>query len=112
VSDPPSGSASAAEQAALDAERNAANWTQANSDYTDENAETNWASEISWGIWAVDGSELNVLGDVAGLGVEQSRSAANLDASIASNVATDELCQVSKSHRHTGILSRRHTPAD
>src|SRR5580765_4470786 len=52
-----------------DAERNAANWTQANSDYTDENAETNWASEISWGIWAVDESELNVLGDVAGLDV-------------------------------------------
>ena len=39
-------------------------------DYTDENAETNWAlDEISWGIWAVDESELNVLGDVAGLDV-------------------------------------------
>ena len=53
-----------------DAKRNAANWTQANSDYTDENAETNWAlDEISWGIWAIDESELNVLGDVAGLDV-------------------------------------------
>jgi SAM-dependent methyltransferase len=52
-----------------DAARNAANWTQANADYTDENAETNWASEISWGIWAVGESELNVLGDVAGLDV-------------------------------------------
>ena len=38
-------------------------------DYTDENAETNWASDISWGIWAVDESELNVLGDVHGLDV-------------------------------------------
>jgi SAM-dependent methyltransferase len=53
-----------------DAERNAANWTRANADYTDENAETNWAlDEISWGIWGVDESELNVLGDVAGLDV-------------------------------------------
>src|SRR5206468_2038091 len=52
-----------------DAARNAKNWTQANADYTDENAEDNWASDISWGIWAVDESELNVLGDVAGLDV-------------------------------------------
>ena len=53
-----------------DAARNAANWTEANRDYTDENAETNWAlDEISWGIWGVDESELNVLGDVAGLDV-------------------------------------------
>jgi SAM-dependent methyltransferase len=53
-----------------DAERNAANWTDANRDYTDENAETNWAlDEISWGIWGVDESELNVLGDVSGLDV-------------------------------------------
>jgi len=53
-----------------DAERNAANWTEANREYTDENAETNWAlDEISWGIWGVDESELNVLGDVAGLEV-------------------------------------------
>jgi SAM-dependent methyltransferase len=53
-----------------DSERNAANWTQANRDYTDANAEDNWAlDEISWGVWAVDESELNVLGDVAGLDV-------------------------------------------
>jgi SAM-dependent methyltransferase len=53
-----------------DAERNAANWTEANSEYTDENAETNWAlDEITWGVWSVDESELNVLGDVAGLDV-------------------------------------------
>jgi SAM-dependent methyltransferase len=53
-----------------DAERNAANWTEANREYTDENAETNWAlDEISWGVWGVDESDLNVLGDVAGLDV-------------------------------------------
>jgi SAM-dependent methyltransferase len=53
-----------------DAKRNAANWTRANAEYTDENAETNWAlDDISWGIWGVDESELNVLGDVAGLDV-------------------------------------------
>ena len=53
-----------------DAARNAANWTDANRDYTDENAETNWAlDEISWGVWGVDESELNVLGDVVGLDV-------------------------------------------
>jgi SAM-dependent methyltransferase len=53
-----------------DAARNAANWTEANRDYTDENAETNWAlDEISWGVWGIDESELNVLGDVAGLDV-------------------------------------------
>ena len=53
-----------------DAARNVANWTEANRNYTDENAETNWAlDEISWGVWAVDESDLNVLGDVAGLDV-------------------------------------------
>lgn len=51
-----------------DAARNAAYWTQSNAEYTDANAATNWAlDEICWGIWAVDESELNVLGDVAGL---------------------------------------------
>jgi ubiquinone/menaquinone biosynthesis C-methylase UbiE len=53
-----------------DAQRNAANWAKANAAYTDENAEVNWAlDEISWGIWGIDESELNVLGDVAGLDV-------------------------------------------
>jgi SAM-dependent methyltransferase len=53
-----------------DAARNAANWTQANAEYTDENAETNWAlDEVFWGVWAVPESELNALGDVAGLDV-------------------------------------------
>ena len=58
------------EQAALDATKNAALWTQANAEYTDENAETNWAlDEPSWGIWGIDESELNVLPDPAGLDV-------------------------------------------
>jgi SAM-dependent methyltransferase len=52
-----------------DAAKNAAHWTQSNAEYTDENAETNWASDVSWGIWGIDESELNVLGDVAGLDV-------------------------------------------
>ncbi|HEY8646294.1 MAG TPA: class I SAM-dependent methyltransferase [Gaiellaceae bacterium] len=53
-----------------DAAKNVALWTQANAEYTDANATTNWAlDEISWGIWAIDESELNVLGDVRGLDV-------------------------------------------
>jgi SAM-dependent methyltransferase len=53
-----------------DAARNAAVWTQYNEEYADRNAETNWAlDEISWGIWGIDESELQVLGDVAGLDV-------------------------------------------
>ncbi|HEY3962372.1 MAG TPA: class I SAM-dependent methyltransferase [Gaiellaceae bacterium] len=53
-----------------DADRNAALWTKSNVEYTDANAETNWAlDEISWGVWGVDESELNVLGDVAGLDI-------------------------------------------
>jgi SAM-dependent methyltransferase len=53
-----------------DAARNAALWTQTNAEYTNDSAATNWSlDEISWGIWAVDESELRVLGDVAGLDV-------------------------------------------
>jgi len=53
-----------------DAAKNVALWTRANAEYTNENATTNWAlDEISWGIWAIGESELNVLGDVAGLDV-------------------------------------------
>jgi SAM-dependent methyltransferase len=53
-----------------DAARNAALWTQTNAEYTNDSAATNWSlDEISWGIWAVDESELHVLGDVAGLDV-------------------------------------------
>ena len=53
-----------------DAARNAAQWTEANREYTDRNARDSWAlDEISWGIWGIDESELNVVGDVAGLDV-------------------------------------------
>lgn len=55
---------------ARDAERNRALWTEANREYADANASTNWAlDEVSWGIWGLDESELGVLGDVAGLDV-------------------------------------------
>src|SRR3954453_19842189 len=61
---------SGSEDASADAAKNVALWTRANAEYTDENATTNWAlDEISWGIWAIDESELNVLGDVNGLDV-------------------------------------------
>ncbi|MGZ4291768.1 MAG: class I SAM-dependent methyltransferase [Gaiellaceae bacterium] len=49
------------------AAKNAQLWTQYNAEYTDENAETNWAlDDVSWGIWGIDERDLNVLGDVAG----------------------------------------------
>jgi SAM-dependent methyltransferase len=61
---------SADEQAASDAAKNAALWTQTNAEYTDERASDNWALDsIHWGIWAVDESEVNVLGAVDGLDV-------------------------------------------
>jgi SAM-dependent methyltransferase len=61
--------ASSADPAA-DAAKNVLLWTQTNAKYTDANAGNNWAlDEISWGIWAIDESELNVLGDVNGLDV-------------------------------------------
>ncbi len=53
-----------------DADRNRALWTESNREYTDENAEVNWAlDEISWGIWAIGEADVGVLGDVAGLDV-------------------------------------------
>ena len=53
-----------------DAAKNRALWTENNREYTDERASDNWAlDEVSWGIWGIDESELNVLGDVAGLDV-------------------------------------------
>jgi SAM-dependent methyltransferase len=55
---------------AQDAAKNRALWTETNREHTNDSAATNWAlDEISWGIWGVDESELNVLGDVAGLDV-------------------------------------------
>ena len=53
-----------------DAAKNAATWTKANAEYTDQNAEDNWAlGDIHWGVWAVPESDLNVLPDVAGLDI-------------------------------------------
>ena len=55
---------------AEDAARNAAAWTETNREHTNDSARTNWAlDEISWGIWGIDESELNVLPDVNGLDV-------------------------------------------
>jgi SAM-dependent methyltransferase len=51
-----------------DLERNVAVWTKANAAYTDGSAAGAWASkEISWGMFHVPESELNILGDIAGL---------------------------------------------
>jgi len=56
------------DQASSDAAKNAALWSENNREYTDERASDNWALDsINWGIWALDESELNVLGDVSGL---------------------------------------------
>jgi SAM-dependent methyltransferase len=49
---------------------NIANWTKANAEYTDAAAERAWAKEeITWGVWGIPESELQVLGDVSGLDV-------------------------------------------
>ena len=53
-----------------DAAKNRALWTETNREHTNDSASTNWSlGEISWGIWGIDESELNVLGDVDGLDV-------------------------------------------
>jgi SAM-dependent methyltransferase len=53
-----------------DAAKNAALWTETNREHTDDSASVNWAlDEISWGIWAIDETDLNVLPDVNGLDV-------------------------------------------
>jgi len=53
-----------------DAAKNRALWTETNREHTNDSAPRNWAfDEPNWGIWAIDESELNVLGDVAGLDV-------------------------------------------
>ena len=49
---------------------NVAEWTEANAEHTDASAEGSWArDEITWGVFHVPESELNALGDVAGLDV-------------------------------------------
>jgi SAM-dependent methyltransferase len=53
-----------------DAERNRALWTEINHEHTNDRARDNWAlDDIVWGIWAVDESDLDILGDVGGLDV-------------------------------------------
>ena len=51
-------------------QRNIANWTRANAEYTDASAARAWAhEEIVWGVFETPESELNVLGDVTGLDI-------------------------------------------
>jgi SAM-dependent methyltransferase len=51
-------------------QRNVANWTRANAEYTDTSAERAWAEEeIRWGVWHTPEAELDVLGDVDGLDI-------------------------------------------
>jgi SAM-dependent methyltransferase len=53
-----------------DLERNVAFWTRRNDEYLDSASARAWARpEIAWGMFNVPESELNVLGDVAGLDV-------------------------------------------
>ncbi|MEI7779035.1 MAG: class I SAM-dependent methyltransferase [Actinomycetes bacterium] len=53
-----------------DALANREMWTRYNSEYNDANAAQNWAAaEISWGIFGVPETDVNVIGDVAGLDV-------------------------------------------
>src|SRR5437764_15472783 len=53
-----------------DAAKNAALWTETNREHTNDSAPANWAlDEITWGVWAIDESEIGVLGDVSGLDV-------------------------------------------
>jgi SAM-dependent methyltransferase len=51
-------------------QRNVANWTRANAEYTDAAAANAWAQdEITWGVFEVPESQLNVLGDVRDLDI-------------------------------------------
>ena len=51
-------------------QQNVANWTRANTEYTDASAARAWAqAEIAWGVFETPESELNILGDVRGLDV-------------------------------------------
>ena len=50
--------------------QNVSNWTEANANYTDAAAAAAWAQEeITWGVWSIPESKLNVLGDLAGLDI-------------------------------------------
>ncbi len=50
---------------------NIAQWTKANAEFTDPNAERQWAPEreLSWGVFGIPESQVDCLGDVAGLDV-------------------------------------------
>ena len=51
-------------------QQNVANWTRANTEYTDASAARAWAQdEITWGVFETPESELNLLGDVSGLDI-------------------------------------------
>jgi SAM-dependent methyltransferase len=51
-------------------QQNVANWTRANTEYTDASAARAWAqAEICWGVFETPESELNLLGDVSGIDV-------------------------------------------
>ena len=51
-------------------QQNVANWTRANTEYTDASAVRAWAQEeITWGVFENPESELNLLGDVNGLDI-------------------------------------------
>jgi SAM-dependent methyltransferase len=51
-------------------QQNVANWTRANAEYTDESAARAWAQdEITWGVFEIPESQVNVLGDVDGLDI-------------------------------------------
>jgi SAM-dependent methyltransferase len=51
-------------------QQNVANWTRANTEYTDTSADRAWAQEeITWGVFEAPESKLNLLGDVNGLDV-------------------------------------------
>ncbi len=53
-----------------DAKRNREDWTAANASYTDASASMAWVEEeISWGVFHIPESELDSLGEVAGLDV-------------------------------------------
>jgi SAM-dependent methyltransferase len=51
-------------------QRNVANWTRSNAEYTDTAAASAWAQEeITWGMFGATESQLDLLGDVSGLDV-------------------------------------------
>jgi SAM-dependent methyltransferase len=50
--------------------QNVAHWTRINAEYTDSSAARAWAEEeIHWGVFRTPETDLNVLGDVAGLDI-------------------------------------------